>query len=149
MVWAVVCRYHRPVVNFVTRSFLHQPKLFKLTLAAGAAVLAVGAHAQAFPAAGKTGNQEGLTAWFIGYTPQVVTAVWVGNDDNSPLRQTGGNPLFMLEVIKGWLTHGDATGGAAAQDAAQPPLDTVALTAGMHNIRDVIPYPRAPGQAEY
>ena len=29
-------------------------KLFKLTLAAGAAVLAVGAHAQAFPAAGKT-----------------------------------------------------------------------------------------------
>ena len=29
-------------------------KLFKLTLAAGAAVLAVGAHAQSFPAAGKT-----------------------------------------------------------------------------------------------
>ena len=29
-------------------------KLFKLTLAAGAAVLALGAHAQSFPAAGKT-----------------------------------------------------------------------------------------------
>ena len=29
-------------------------KLFKLTLAAGAAVLAVGAHAQSLPAAGKT-----------------------------------------------------------------------------------------------
>ena len=27
------------------------------------------------PAAGKTGNNEGETAWFIGYTPQLVTAV--------------------------------------------------------------------------
>ena len=27
------------------------------------------------PAAGKTGNHEGETAWFIGYTPQLVTAV--------------------------------------------------------------------------
>ena len=27
------------------------------------------------------------------------------------LRQTGGNPLFVLEVIKGWLAHGEAAGG--------------------------------------
>ena len=27
------------------------------------------------PAAGKTGNNEGETAWFVGYTPQLVTAV--------------------------------------------------------------------------
>ena len=28
------------------------------------------------------------------------------------LRQTGGNPLFALEVIKGWLTHDEAADGA-------------------------------------
>ena len=32
------------------------------------------------PAAGKTGTQQNNTnAWFVGYTPQYVTAVWVGN----------------------------------------------------------------------
>ena len=32
------------------------------------------------PAAGKTGTQQNNTnAWFVGYTPQLVTAVWVGN----------------------------------------------------------------------
>lgn len=34
---------------------------------------------------GKTGTtQNDRSAWFIGYTPELVTAVWVGNDDNSP-----------------------------------------------------------------
>lgn len=32
------------------------------------------------PAAGKTGTQdENTNAWFVGYTPQLVTAVWVGD----------------------------------------------------------------------
>ena len=32
------------------------------------------------PAAGKTGTQQNNTnAWFVGYTPQLATAVWVGN----------------------------------------------------------------------
>lgn len=45
------------------------------------------------PAAGKTGtSQNSRDAWFIGYTPQYVTGVWVGNDDNSPtLKVTGGD----------------------------------------------------------
>jgi penicillin-binding protein 1A len=34
------------------------------------------------PAAGKTGTQENNTnAWFIGFTPQYATAVWVGDPD--------------------------------------------------------------------
>ncbi len=36
------------------------------------------------PAAGKTGTtDDNKDAYFIGYTPDVVTGVWVGNDDNS------------------------------------------------------------------
>jgi penicillin-binding protein 1A len=34
------------------------------------------------PAAGKTGTtEEQADAWFVGYTPHVSTAVWVGNPD--------------------------------------------------------------------
>lgn len=44
------------------------------------------AHANGFdrPAAGKTGTtQNWKDAWFTGFTPQLVTAVWVGFDRNS------------------------------------------------------------------
>ena len=38
------------------------------------------------PAAAKTGtSQEFKDAWFIGFVPQLVTGVWVGNDDNRPM----------------------------------------------------------------
>jgi penicillin-binding protein 1A len=43
------------------------------------------------PAAGKTGTTDDYrNAWFIGYTPSLVTAVWVGNDDNSPMKKVVG-----------------------------------------------------------
>ena len=44
------------------------------------------------PVAGKTGTTDDYKdAWFFGYIPQMVTAVWVGNDDNIPMdRVTGG-----------------------------------------------------------
>ena len=44
------------------------------------------------PAAGKTGTTDDCRdAYFIGYTPDVVTGVWVGNDDNSKMGElTGG-----------------------------------------------------------
>lgn len=38
------------------------------------------------PAAAKTGTtQDFKDAWFIGFVPQLVTGVWVGNDDNTPM----------------------------------------------------------------
>ncbi|QSJ19969.1 penicillin-binding protein 1A [Nostoc sp. UHCC 0702] len=37
------------------------------------------------PVAGKTGtSDEARDLWFIGYIPQLVTGVWLGNDDNRP-----------------------------------------------------------------
>lgn len=39
------------------------------------------------PAAAKTGtSQDFKDAWFIGFVPQLVTGVWVGNDDNEPMK---------------------------------------------------------------
>ena len=47
-----------------------------------------------WPAAGKTGtSQDYRDAWFIGYTANLVTGVWLGNDDNSPTRKTTGGGL--------------------------------------------------------
>ena len=44
------------------------------------------------PAAGKTGTSQNYRdAWFIGFTPELVTGVWFGNDDGTPMnRVTGG-----------------------------------------------------------
>ncbi len=44
------------------------------------------------PAAGKTGTSQGYgNAWFVGYTPQLSTAVWMGyRDAPRPLRNIKG-----------------------------------------------------------
>ena len=46
------------------------------------------------PQAGKTGTADDYrNAWFIGFTPSLVTAVWVGNDDDSPMHKVVGGSL--------------------------------------------------------
>jgi penicillin-binding protein 1A len=61
------------------------------------------------PAAGKTGTTNDLRdAWFLGFTPGLVTGVWVGYDDRKPMSkgETGSRaacPIwlyFMKEVLK-------------------------------------------------
>ncbi len=56
------------------------------------------------PAAGKTGTtDDSKDAYFIGYTPDIVTGVWVGNDDNSKMGNiTGGTvpALIWRDVMK-------------------------------------------------
>ncbi len=45
-------------------------------------------------AAGKTGTtQASRDAWFIGFTADYVTGVWMGNDDNTPLKGVTGGGL--------------------------------------------------------
>jgi penicillin-binding protein 1A len=43
---------------------------------------------------GKTGTSEDYTdAWFVGYTPELVTAVWAGNRDNSKMARVYGGTI--------------------------------------------------------
>lgn len=47
-----------------------------------------------FFSAGKTGtSQDYRDAWFVGFTDKYIAAVWVGNDDNSPMKKVGGSSL--------------------------------------------------------
>ena len=53
-----------------------------------------GAQLPGWPAAGKTGtSQDFRDAWFIGYTGHLVTGVWLGNDDSTPMRKLTGGSL--------------------------------------------------------
>lgn len=46
------------------------------------------------PAAGKTGTTSDYRdAWFIGYTADLVSGVWMGNDDGSPMDYVTGGDL--------------------------------------------------------
>ena len=47
-----------------------------------------------WPAAGKTGTtQSSRDAWFIGYTSNLTTGVWFGNDDGKPTANITGGSL--------------------------------------------------------
>jgi len=57
---------------------------------------------------GKTGTtSDHRDVWFIGYTPELATAIWMGNDDYSPMRRAYGASAcappwaaFMLRALK-------------------------------------------------
>ena len=48
-------------------------------------------------AAGKTGTTNDLRdAWFVGFTPELLTVVWVGFDDNQPLGLSGAQAALPI-----------------------------------------------------
>lgn len=56
------------------------------------------------PAAGKTGTTSSeRDIWFVGYVPQLSVAVWVGNDDYSPLGQGATGGTFMAPAWKDFM----------------------------------------------
>ena len=61
------------------------------------------------PAAGKTGTTSDFRdAWFVGYTPDLVAAVWLGNDDYTPMVESyGGNvpARIWARFMKAALAH--------------------------------------------
>lgn len=70
------------------------------------------------PTYGKTGTSQNFRdAWFVGLTGDLVTGIWVGNDDNSAMNKVTGGSLpvaiwhdFMAEALA----------GKPARDVARP-----------------------------
>lgn len=65
------------------------------------------ARLQDRPVAGKTGTADaGKDIWFIGFTPDMVTALWAGNDDNLPI--PGTNVTGGVVMAKIWREYAKA-----------------------------------------
>ena len=48
------------------------------------------------PVAGKTGtSNRGRDAWFVGFSPRLCAAVWVGHDDRKPMEGGSGGKLAL------------------------------------------------------
>jgi membrane peptidoglycan carboxypeptidase len=93
-----------PRVAFLITSILSDEAARLPSFGAGSA-LSLGSR----PAAAKTGTTTDFRDnWTVGYTPQVVVGVWVGNADNTPMRDvtgvTGAAPIwnqFIRAVLNG------------------------------------------------
>lgn len=63
----------------------------------------------ALDAAGKTGTTNDLRdAWFVGFTPELLTVVWVGLDENQPLGLSGAQaalPIWTSFMVRALAGH--------------------------------------------
>lgn len=91
-----------PVLTKQTVRAMHQMLGHTVTNGSGRA-----ARLSRHPAAGKTGtSQDHRDAWFVGYTANLVTGIWLGNDRNQPMSRVSGGTLpartwnsFMSRVL--------------------------------------------------
>jgi len=73
------------------------------------------------PAAGKTGTtDECKDAYFVGYTPEIVTGVWVGDDNNKKINGLYGGTV-PAKIWKDVMTA--ATNGKTVNDFNYPPVE--------------------------
>jgi penicillin-binding protein 1A len=81
------------------------------------------ARIQDRPVAGKTGTTSDYTnAWFVGYTPDLLTAVWIGNDrQGQPMVYKGGNigSSTAAEIWGQYMRR--VTAGRPIMDFPEPP----------------------------
>ena len=100
------------------------------------------------PAAGKTGTSQSFRdAWFIGFTANLTTGVWFGNDDNSPTNKvTGGSlPALAWKEFMMAAQEGEAAANLPGMNAGA--AKAVPVAAEPAAIEDIIAAP-APKLAE-
>ncbi len=84
------------------------------------------------PAAGKTGTSEDLSdAWFVGYTPRMSTAVWVGHPESRAETGYGGPTAGPI-----WRSYMEAAHGSFCEDfpQAQSPFQPSSSWSGSHAV---------------
>jgi membrane peptidoglycan carboxypeptidase len=100
------------------------------------------------PAGGKTGTtQEYRDAWFVGFTPDLIVGVWVGNDDNTPMNKVVGGDLpaqiwhdFLNRatplIAKDKRQTPAAQAAIAAPEGAAPPASESTVLRGAPEVMD-------------
>ena len=90
------------------------------------------ANVPGYDLAGKTGTTSDYRdAWFVGYTGGFVTAVWVGKDDNKPMKRVTGGAApagiwrdYMAAALPR-LKVEPIPGGNLPETEAQGPIDQI------------------------
>lgn len=76
------------------------------------------------PVAAKTGTTNGyIDAWTVGYTPSLVTAVWAGNTNNSPMTRGFGGSRVAGPIWQEFMKQ--ALANTPVESFPAPPKDTV------------------------
>lgn len=89
---------------------------------------------------GKTGTSADYRdAWFIGFSPDLVTGVWVGNDDSSPMKQVTGG-LLPAEIWGGFMRVALANRPDTPLPRAEPVPETAVMAqSGTDNSNSATP----------
>lgn len=94
-----------------------------------------------WPAAGKTGtSQDFRDAWFVGYTAHLVTGVWLGNDDNTPMKKVTGGSL-PVEIWSRYMRDAHQS----VPVAALPSVPSTGFFGGLFGGGDAAPPPPSQG----
>ena len=137
--------YDHNVGNDQRRAVIGQPALsYMIRMMRQVVVSGTGtrANVKGYDLAGKTGTTSDYRdAWFIGYTGGFVTAVWVGRDDNTPMKKvTGGGPPaaiwhdYMTQALPRLAVQ--PIPGADAPPPADQPTD--AIGAILNGVQDLL-----------
>ena len=89
------------------------------------------AKLEGWPVYGKTGTSQNFRdAWFVGLTADLVTGIWVGNDNGAPMDKVTGGSLpvviwhdFMSEALAGLTPRDVPRGGGALVASAGTPTE--------------------------
>jgi len=100
------------------------------------------------PTAGKTGTtQDFHDAWFVGFTGDLICGVWIGNDDNAPMKHATGGTL-PAKIFHNFMAAAEAglpVKPLVGQPSATPePSDAIA-SAISNDGQPAAPAPDAPG----
>ena len=156
--------YDHSAGNDPRRAVIGQPALsYMIRMMRQVVVSGTGtrANVKGYDLAGKSGTTSDYRdAWFMGYTGGFVTAVWVGRDDNTPMKKVtgGGVPAgiwhdYMTQALPRLKTEGIP--GAAPPPPPDQPTD--ALGAIINGVQDLLhgdheadpgPVPPRPSQDE-
>jgi penicillin-binding protein 1B len=89
-------------------------------------------------AAGKTGTtNDQRDAWFVGFTPELLTVVWVGLDDNEPLGLTGARAA--LPIWTDYMIH-----ALAGRESVEFPIPEGVTITDVDRVTGKLPTPACP-----
>ncbi len=108
-----------------SRSLGHMNRIMTQTVKSGTGRAA---RLDGLDVGGKTGTTNDYRdAWFIGYVPDLVTGVWVGNDDNTAMKRITGGTI-PAQIWHDMMASATKNRSPARLPVSEPPLRANAQT---------------------